>query len=57
MCPGVPKETCNDETRVALTPQGVESLIQSGLAVSVESGAGELSDFTVRPSAVPAITP
>ena len=49
VCTGVPKETCTDETRVALTPQGVEGLVQSGLFVSVESGAGTLSNFSVRP--------
>ena len=46
---GVPKETFTEETRVALTPQGVEGLIQSGISVSVESGAGTLSNFSVRP--------
>jgi NAD(P) transhydrogenase subunit alpha len=37
---GVPKETSTDERRVALVPDTVGRLIQSGLEVVVESGAG-----------------
>lgn len=36
----VPKETAPGETRVALTPDGVRSLIAAGAKVLVESGAG-----------------
>ncbi len=35
------KETRADEHRVALVPQGVQTLIKAGLEVTVESGAGE----------------
>lgn len=44
----------DNETRVALTPQGVEALVKKGLTVNVESGAGKLSNFSVR---VPALHP
>jgi H+-translocating NAD(P) transhydrogenase subunit alpha len=37
----VPKETAAGERRVALVPEVVERLVQSGLGVTVESGAGE----------------
>ena len=37
----VPKETAAGERRVALVPEVVERLVQSGLQVTVESGAGE----------------
>jgi NAD(P) transhydrogenase subunit alpha len=38
---GVVAETGTDERRVALVPKAVASLVNSGLAVVVESGAGE----------------
>jgi NAD(P) transhydrogenase subunit alpha len=38
---GVPKESREGERRVALIPDGARSLIDKGLGVSVESGAGE----------------
>jgi NAD(P) transhydrogenase subunit alpha len=37
----VPKESAAGERRVALVPEVVERLVQSGLQVTVESGAGE----------------
>src|SRR5215203_5151282 len=37
----VPKETAAGERRVALVPEVVERLVQSGLQVTVEAGAGE----------------
>jgi H+-translocating NAD(P) transhydrogenase subunit alpha len=37
----VPKETAAGETRVALVPEVVGRLVQSGLEVTVEAGAGE----------------
>ena len=43
---GVPKEIKNNENRVAITPAGVLSLIQSGHEVIIESEAGTGSGFT-----------
>ncbi|MCU6710533.1 alanine dehydrogenase [Paenibacillus sp. J5C_2022] len=43
---GVPKEIKNNENRVAITPAGVVSFLQSGHRVSIESGAGVGSGFT-----------
>jgi proton-translocating NAD(P)+ transhydrogenase subunit alpha len=40
-----PKETAEDERRVALVPDTATKLIAAGLEVSVESGAGEASFF------------
>ena len=37
----VPKEVASGERRVALVPEVVERLVQSGLQVTVESGAGD----------------
>ena len=42
---GVPKEIKNNENRVALTPAGVDSYVQAGHKVIVESGAGVGSAF------------
>jgi NAD(P) transhydrogenase subunit alpha len=39
----VPRETAEGETRVALTPQIAQQLIGDGLAVLVQSGAGDAS--------------
>ena len=36
-----PKETAEDERRVALVPDTATKLIAAGLEVSLESGAGE----------------
>ncbi|CAF99856.1 unnamed protein product, partial [Tetraodon nigroviridis] len=43
---GVPKETVQNERRVALSPAGVEALVKQGFRVQVESGAGEESKFS-----------
>jgi NAD(P) transhydrogenase subunit alpha len=42
---GVLSEAAQDETRVALTPAVVATLIRDGLAVTVEKGAGERAGF------------
>ncbi len=42
---GVPKEIKNSEGRVAMTPDGVRQLIQSGHEVVVEESAGLISGF------------
>ena len=47
---GVPKETAAEERRVALTPQGAANLIKAGLSVKVETDAGALAQFSVRPA-------
>jgi H+-translocating NAD(P) transhydrogenase subunit alpha len=43
---GVPRETADGETRVALTPQIASQLIADGAEVLVQSGAGEASSNT-----------
>jgi len=43
---GIPKEIKLDEKRVALTPVGVKTFIDSGHDVLVQRGAGEDSSFT-----------
>ncbi len=43
---GVPKETVQNERRVALSPAGVEALVKQGFRVQVESGAGQESKFS-----------
>lgn len=45
---GVPREIKESETRVALTPTGVSTLIRNGHTVLVEKNAGLLSGFTDR---------
>lgn len=45
---GVPKEIKESETRVALTPMGVSTLIRNGHTVLVEKNAGLQSGFTDR---------
>lgn len=42
---GIPKESAEGETRVAITPESAAKLIQSGFEVSIESNAGKLSLF------------
>jgi len=42
---GVPKETADNERRVALTPEVAGRLVKSGLTVVVERGAGESASF------------
>ncbi len=43
---GVPRETYPGETRVAVIPAGVATLVKSGLKVTVEEGAGSAAGFT-----------
>ena len=43
---GVPKETAAGERRVALVPELVTKLTDSGIVVVVEPGAGEAASFT-----------
>uniref|UniRef100_A0A7N9AX79 proton-translocating NAD(P)(+) transhydrogenase n=1 Tax=Mastacembelus armatus TaxID=205130 RepID=A0A7N9AX79_9TELE len=43
---GVPKETVQNERRVALSPAGVQTLVKQGFKVQVESGAGDESKFS-----------
>jgi NAD(P) transhydrogenase subunit alpha len=43
---GVPKEVHAGERRVAATPDTVEQIIKLGYAVAVESGAGDLAQFS-----------
>jgi NAD(P) transhydrogenase subunit alpha len=42
---GVPKETAAGERRVALVPDGVRRLVEAGVEVLLESGAGEAAAF------------
>ncbi|MBW3563767.1 MAG: Re/Si-specific NAD(P)(+) transhydrogenase subunit alpha [Acidobacteria bacterium] len=42
----VPKEAGDQETRVAGTPETVKKYVAEGFSVSVESGAGEKSNFS-----------
>src|SRR5919206_2821231 len=42
----VPKETASGERRVALVPEVVERLVQNGLQVTIEPGAGEGAHHT-----------
>lgn len=42
---GVCKETTENETRVALTPEGAAKLVNNGLEILVETGAGDRSSY------------
>ena len=42
---GVPKEIKDNENRVAISPAGVDALVEAGHEVLIESGAGEGSGF------------
>ena len=41
----IPREQSNEDTRVPLTPQGVEILVAQGHEVKIEKGAGEAARF------------
>ena len=41
----MPRETADDERRVALVPEVVEKLVPGGFEVVVEAGAGEAASF------------
>ena len=43
---GVPAETTQGETRVAVTPETVKKLIAQGHTVAIESGAGLAASIT-----------
>ncbi|CAM3919843.1 alanine dehydrogenase [Lederbergia lenta] len=43
---GIPKETKNNENRVAMTPAGAMTLTAAGHEVYIETGAGLVSGFT-----------
>ena len=43
---GIPKETNNQEKRICLTPDAVEVLVNNGHQISIETGAGEGTNFT-----------
>ncbi len=43
---GVPKETAAGEKRVATVPEVVEKLVKLGFKVVVQSGAGDLANFS-----------
>jgi alanine dehydrogenase len=45
MIVGVPKEIKNNEYRVAMTPAGVQQLVEQGHKVLVETTAGDGSRF------------
>ena len=45
-CIGVPREVFPGEKRVATVPEVVEKLIKLGFTVAVESGAGDLANFS-----------
>ena len=42
----IPKETCLQEKRVALTPDAVELLVENGHELIVETGAGESAHYS-----------
>ena len=43
---GIPKETADRETRVAMTPTIAKQLISKGFKIIVESTAGNMSNFS-----------
>ena len=43
----IPKETHPGETRVALIPEGVKSLVDKGIQVSIQKDAGLKANFLV----------
>lgn len=42
---GIPKESDSSENRIALTPQGVELLVDNGHKVVIEKGAGDTANY------------
>jgi alanine dehydrogenase len=45
---GIPKEVQKIESRVALTPEAVDQLVNSGHEVLIESGAGDAANYSDR---------
>jgi alanine dehydrogenase len=43
---GLPKEMSSQENRICLTPESVDIIVRNGHRVTVESGAGDASNFT-----------
>ncbi|MDT9546739.1 MAG: alanine dehydrogenase [Chlorobium phaeovibrioides] len=43
---GIPKERAQDERRVALSPAGVQILVENGIKVVVETAAGKFCNFS-----------
>ncbi|MDB4297200.1 alanine dehydrogenase [Flavobacteriaceae bacterium] len=43
---GIPKETCYEEKRVCLTPDGVSAMVREGHEIVIESGAGIPANFS-----------
>ena len=43
---GIPKETADRETRVAITPTIAKQLSSKGFEISIEKDAGKLSNFS-----------
>ncbi len=43
---GIPREKDPDETRISLTPQGVNLIIDAGHHVVIERGAGDIARYT-----------
>lgn len=43
---GIPREIKNNESRVAISPAGVNSLVENGHEVVIETNAGETAGFT-----------
>lgn len=43
---GIPKETIKDESRVGLTPEAVEILVNCGHDIIIETGAGLAANYT-----------
>ena len=43
---GIPRERAQDERRVAISPPGVQILIENGIKVNIERSAGNFCNFT-----------
>ncbi len=43
---GIPRERAQDERRVAISPPGVQILVENGIKVNIERSAGNFCNFT-----------
>ncbi len=43
---GIPRERAQDERRVAISPPGVQILVEQGIKVIIEKSAGNFCNFT-----------
>ena len=43
---GIPRERAQDERRVAISPPGVQILVEHGIKVNIERAAGNFCNFT-----------